>query len=78
MGVRMEIPHGQDHKVYEAILAGEPVQYSMTSRRRKMPDKLEADGEMLALEPPGAKRRRGPGSVQAMSSAAKRLLCHSC
>ena len=44
-GVHSEIPHGQDRKVYEAILAGEPVSYSLTARRRRKLDMLEPDEE---------------------------------
>ena len=43
-GVHGQIPHGKDRKVYEAILAGEPVDYARGPRRKRA--LLDVDGEV--------------------------------
>ena len=60
-GVHSAIPHGQERKVYEAIISGEDVQWQQGVRRRKKVLALEMDGEFL--EP--AKRRRPASSGRA-------------
>lgn len=51
-GVHSEIPHGQDSKVYESILAGQAVDYSRGSKRKRRAV-LDADAELpLAVAPP--------------------------
>ena len=56
-GVHSAIPHGQDRKVYEAILSGEHVQWQQGVRRRKNILALEMDGEFVEVANRPKRRR---------------------
>ena len=59
-GVRAEIPHGQAQKVYDAILAGEPLPaQGKQGRKRNAALALEADAELPVLALPPAKTGSG-------------------
>ncbi|CAE7233185.1 unnamed protein product [Symbiodinium sp. KB8] len=64
-GVHTEIPHGRDRKVYEAILAGEPLPVQMV-RGRKRAAIMDADAELplplpaLPDKPRRQRQRREP------------------
>ncbi|CAE7524520.1 unnamed protein product [Symbiodinium sp. CCMP2456] len=54
-GIHGQIPHGKDRRVYEAILAGEPVDYARGPRGKRA--LLDVDGE-VSLKP---KQKRASG-----------------
>ena len=61
-GVYSEIPHGQDSKLYEAILSGRLVDYLVGTRRRKRPAALEADADIQLCLPSTKSRRTEQGA----------------